>query len=120
MQFTSEEPCSYKWKLHADCPEYAQARLSNGPIESLNRITKDIKRIGRGYRNFEYIRNRFLFATRKNATVLGKPRDLEDTYLKAYYPNISEDVYDEDLEDNWKSPDELQSTLKLGAYTLFD
>ena len=79
-----------------------QARLSNGPIESLNRITKDIKRIGRGYRNFEYIRNRFLFATRKNATVLGKPRDLEDTYLKAYYPNISEDVYDEDLEDNWE------------------
>ena len=23
VQFTSEEPCSYKWKLHADCPEYA-------------------------------------------------------------------------------------------------
>lgn len=24
VQFTSEEPCSYKWKLHADCPEYAR------------------------------------------------------------------------------------------------
>ena len=82
------------------------ARLSNGPIESLNRITKDIKRIGRGYRNFEYIRNRFLFATRKNAAILGKPRNLEDTYLKSYYPVISDDVYDEDLEDNWNPFDD--------------
>lgn len=79
-----------------------QARLSNGPIESLNRITKDIKRIGRGYRNFEYIRNRFLFATRKNATILGKPRNLEETYLKTYHPDLEEDIfYDEDIEDDW-------------------
>ena len=36
------------------------SRLSNGPIESLNRKAKDLKRSGRGYRNFEHFRNRFL------------------------------------------------------------
>ena len=42
------------------------SRLSNGPIESLNRKVKDLKRLGRGYRNFEHFRNRFLYATRNN------------------------------------------------------
>ena len=42
------------------------ARLSNGPIESLNRKVKDLKRLGRGFRNFEHFRNRFLYATRNN------------------------------------------------------
>ena len=42
------------------------ARLSNGPIESLNRKIKDLKRNGHGYRNFEHFRNRFLYATRSN------------------------------------------------------
>ena len=40
------------------------SRLSNGPIEALNRKIKDLKRLGRGYRNFEHFRNRFLYATR--------------------------------------------------------
>lgn len=35
------------------------ARLSNGPIESINRKVKDLKRLGRGFRNFEHFRNRF-------------------------------------------------------------
>ena len=47
------------------------SRLSNGPIESLNRKIKDLKRLGRGYRNFEHFRNRFLFATRDNPTING-------------------------------------------------
>ena len=42
------------------------SRLSNGPIESLNRKIKDLKRLGRGFRNFEHFRNRFLYATRNN------------------------------------------------------
>ncbi len=42
------------------------SRLSNGPIESLNRKIKDLKRLGRGYRNFNHFRNRFLYATRNN------------------------------------------------------
>lgn len=43
-----------------------KSRLSNGPIESLNRKVKDLKRLGRGFRNFEHFRNRFLYAARKN------------------------------------------------------
>lgn len=45
------------------------SRLSNGPIESLNRKAKDLKRLGRGYRNFEHFRTRFLFATRDNPVI---------------------------------------------------
>lgn len=40
------------------------SRLSNGPIESINRKVKDLKRLGHGFRNFEHFRNRFLYATR--------------------------------------------------------
>ena len=57
-------------------------RLSNGPMESLNRIPKDMKRNARGYRNFEHIRNRFLFARRKNATMLGHPRSWSEVCFK--------------------------------------
>ena len=46
-------------------------RLSNGPIESLNRKVKDLKRLGRGYRNFEHFRTRFLYATRDNPVING-------------------------------------------------
>jgi len=47
------------------------SRLSNGPIESLNRKVKDLKRQGRGYRNFEHFRTRFLYATRDNPIING-------------------------------------------------
>lgn len=47
------------------------ARLSNGPIESINRKVKDLKRIGRGFRNFEHFRNRFLYATRSAPVLNG-------------------------------------------------
>lgn len=47
------------------------SRLSNGPMESLNRKIKDLKRLGRGYRNFEHFRARFLFATRNNPVLNG-------------------------------------------------
>ena len=32
---------------------------------------KDLKRLGRGYRNFEHFRNRFLYATRENPVING-------------------------------------------------
>ena len=54
-----------------------RSRLSNGPMESLNRVPKDMKRHARGYSNFEHIRNRFLFAMRKNAPILASPRSYE-------------------------------------------
>lgn len=47
------------------------SRLSNGPMESLNRKVKDLKRLGRGFRNFEHFRNRFLYATRKAPVLNG-------------------------------------------------
>ena len=47
------------------------SRLSNGPIESINRKIKDLKRLGRGFRNFEHFRNRFLYATRQNPVLNG-------------------------------------------------
>lgn len=49
--------------------EIYEKRLSNGPIESFNRIPKDMKRNARGYLDFEHARNRILFATRKNAKI---------------------------------------------------
>lgn len=53
-------------------------RLSNGPMEAINRIAKDMKRNGRGFRNFEHLRNRFLFSQRKNAHILGTPKRSEE------------------------------------------
>ncbi len=57
-------------------------RLSNGPIEALNRIVKDMKRNGRGYRNFDHLRNRFLFSQRDNATILGVPKSIEEVAVR--------------------------------------
>lgn len=48
------------------------SRLSNGPIESMNRKIKDLKRQSRGYRNFDHIRNRFLFACRNEPPLDGR------------------------------------------------
>lgn len=52
-------------------------RMSNGPIESLNRKPKDQKRNARGFRNFQHARNRFLFAARMNAPILAIPKEKE-------------------------------------------
>lgn len=57
------------------------SRLSNGPIESINRKVKDLKRLGRGFRNFEHFRNRFLYATR-SAPILNGSADYN---LVTYY-----------------------------------
>lgn len=59
-----------------------QARLSNGPIESINRIPKDLKRNARGYRNFEHIRQRFLFSQRKSAAPKAIPKPLSEVLFK--------------------------------------
>ena len=69
-----------------DMEDSYQRRLSNGPIEALNRIPKDMKRIGRGYLNFEHIRNRFLFSQRKNAAILASPKPLSEVLIKIIQP----------------------------------
>lgn len=51
--------------------EVRLSRLSNGPMESLNRKAKDLKRLSRGYTNFDHLRNRFLYTTRKKPSVEG-------------------------------------------------
>lgn len=55
----------------------AFSRLSSGIIESFNRKPKDMKRNARGYRNFDHMRNRLLFATRNDPPILGVPRAKE-------------------------------------------
>ena len=62
------------------------SRLSNGPIESMNRKVKDLKRLGRGFRNFDHFRNRFLYATR-SAPVLNAVNE----YNTVLYFEESED-----------------------------
>lgn len=63
------------------------SRLSNGPIESMNRKAKDLKRLGRGYRNFEHLRNRFLFATRLNPELDGRERTVQYSPHELRYHN---------------------------------
>lgn len=58
------------------------SRLSNGPIESLNRKVKDLKRSGRGFRNFEHFRNRFLYASRNNPVLYGSSDRSQVQYLE--------------------------------------
>ena len=57
-------------------------RLSSGVIESFNRKPKDIRRAARGYRNFDHMRNRLLFATRTDPAILGVPKT--DAEVKHY------------------------------------
>lgn len=61
-------------------------RLSNGPIESFNNIPKDYKRICNGVANFEYTRNRILWATRHNPSWLASPKSDEEIYKRKLNP----------------------------------
>ena len=65
-------------KVNKNNNEY-YASLSNGPIESMNRKAKDLKRNSRGIRNFKHARNRFLFANRVNPEILGSPKNNNNT-----------------------------------------
>lgn len=57
-------------------------RLSNGPIESFNRLPKDLKRTARGFKNFDYIRNRILWIVRDNQPMLAVPKTLDEIHPK--------------------------------------
>ena len=56
------------------------ARLSNGLMESFNRKPKDFKRSTRGSSNFDYTRNRILWATRNNPTVRAVPKSKDEIH----------------------------------------
>lgn len=64
-------------KYDSDRPQ-AFSRLSSGVIESFNRKPKDMKRNARGYRNFNHMRNRLLFATRDDPPILGTPKSADE------------------------------------------
>jgi transposase len=55
-------------------------RLSNGPIESVNRKPKDLKRAARGFRNFAYVRNRLLWITREKSYYSIIPKSEKDIH----------------------------------------
>ncbi|WP_075712254.1 transposase [Hornefia porci] len=63
------------------------SRLSNGPIESTNRKAKDLKRMGRGFRNFNHFRNRFLFASRNDPQLNGREPVGQDRPRSLRYRN---------------------------------
>ena len=64
------------------------SRLSNGPMESFNRKPKDFKRITRGSSNFDYTRNRILWATRIDPSILAVPKALDEIHSYHLDPSI--------------------------------
>lgn len=56
------------------------SRLSNGLMEGFNNLPKDLKRKSRGVSNFEYTRNRILWATRTKTSMLAVPRTREEVH----------------------------------------
>ena len=57
-------------------------RMSNGPMEGFNRKPKDMKRLARGFSNFDFIRNRILWAERQDAHILGSPIPIKEIRQK--------------------------------------
>ena len=51
-------------------------------MESFNRKPKDYKRNARGFSNFDYTRNRILWATRKKTPILAHPKS--STQIHSY------------------------------------
>ena len=70
----------YRKSAHTEKEYYA--RLSNGPMESFNRKPKDLKRDSRGFSDFNYTRNRILWATRKNPSIKGVPKSMDQILSK--------------------------------------
>ena len=47
-------------------------------MEAMNRQIKDIRRLAHGFRSFEHLRNRFLFAARTTPVLSGTPDTKDD------------------------------------------
>ena len=50
-----------KWRAEYIVNSFIDKRLSNGYTEGVNKKIKDIKRLGYGYKNFEFFRLRLLY-----------------------------------------------------------
>jgi hypothetical protein len=49
-------------------------------MEGFNSLPKDLKRESRGVNNFDYTRNRILWATRSNTSMLAVPRTRDEVH----------------------------------------
>ena len=58
--------------------ENQYTRISNGLMECNNNVFKDLKRQSKGVTNFDYTRNRILWATRKDPAFLAVPKSLKE------------------------------------------
>ena len=69
------------------------SRLSNGPMEAMNRQIKDLRRIAHGFRSFDHFRNRFLFAARNEPVLNGKAakKDTSERPLR-FMGNVHKDT----------------------------
>lgn len=66
--------------VHHSEKENILRRLSNGPLEGFNVNPKNYKRQSRGVSNYEFTRNRILWATRNNPSILAKPLSRESVH----------------------------------------
>ena len=48
----------------------------------MNRKVKDLKRIGRGFKNLEHFRNRFLYAVRENPELNASSDKIATIFIK--------------------------------------
>ena len=55
-------------------------RLSNGPMESFNNKPSNLRSDSHGVSNFSFVRNRLLWATRDDASILGVPKTPEQVH----------------------------------------
>ena len=82
-KFTKEITNSFNVvKKLDDSGELIIRRISNGPIESFNRKPKDLKRSSRGFTNFDYTRNRILWANRDDAAIRAVPKKFKEIQTK--------------------------------------
>ena len=55
-------------------------RISNGPLESFNKIVSMLRTLSHGVDNFDYVRSRILWHCRKNPPIRGIPKTREEVH----------------------------------------
>lgn len=71
---------SFTYAKSGNLPEDALRRLSNGPLESFNNIPSALRSQSHGISNFEYVRNRILWAIRDDAPIKADPYKREQVH----------------------------------------
>jgi transposase len=64
---------SFTYVAAQNISDTALRRLSNGPLESFNNIPSGLRSQSHGVKNFQYMRNRILWAVRANASIKAVP-----------------------------------------------